>query len=196
MTVPVTTVWLDPPDGRRWRFDPGSLSLAFAYTGDFGYGVSAWERLHSSVDLDAWLTERFGLLSHSSTAADFSGARELRTAITSSARRLAAGHELAPDDVDTINIWASTLAISPHLEGGNHSGDAPRPAQALATIAQDAISSFARAAGTIRECAADDCRLIFLDSSRPQSRRWCSMSRCGGRAKSHTHYARHMTGES
>ena len=181
-------------DGRHWRFDPGSLSLAFAYTGDFGYGVPAWEQLHSCTDLDAWLAERFGALLHPCEETDFTGAHELRMAISASARRAAAGDVLDPTDVDTINAWAACLPISPHLNGGTRPAGATRPAQALATIARDATTTFAHAPGRIRECAAVDCHLIFLDSSRPQSRRWCSMNRCGGRAKSQSHYARHSKG--
>ncbi len=194
MTTHGTSAWLDSSDGRHWRFDPGSLSLAFAYTGDFGYGVPAWEQLHSCTDLDAWLAERFGALLHPCEETDFTGAHELRMAISASARRAAAGDVLDPTDVDTINAWAACLPISPHLNGGTRPAGATRPAQALATIARDATTTFAHAPGRIRECAAVDCHLIFLDSSRPQSRRWCSMNRCGGRAKSQSHYARHSKG--
>jgi predicted RNA-binding Zn ribbon-like protein len=35
----------------------------------------------------------------------------------------------------------------------------------------------------LRECAADDCGWLFYDTSRNQSRRWCSMQSCGNRAK-------------
>lgn len=35
----------------------------------------------------------------------------------------------------------------------------------------------------VRECAADDCGWLFLDTSRNRSRRWCSMQSCGNRAK-------------
>ena len=35
----------------------------------------------------------------------------------------------------------------------------------------------------VRQCAAHDCAWLFLDTSRNHSRRWCSMSSCGNRAK-------------
>jgi predicted RNA-binding Zn ribbon-like protein len=35
----------------------------------------------------------------------------------------------------------------------------------------------------IRECASDNCPLVFVDSSRPGTRRWCVMERCGNRNK-------------
>ncbi|MFF5444634.1 CGNR zinc finger domain-containing protein [Streptomyces sp. NPDC012888] len=42
----------------------------------------------------------------------------------------------------------------------------------------------------IRKCASDSCVLHFLDVSRNGTRRWCSMERCGNRAKASRHYAR------
>jgi len=42
----------------------------------------------------------------------------------------------------------------------------------------------------VRECAADDCDWLFLDTSRNHSRRWCSMETCGNRAKARRHYHR------
>jgi predicted RNA-binding Zn ribbon-like protein len=35
----------------------------------------------------------------------------------------------------------------------------------------------------VRECAAGDCRWLFLDTSKNRSRRWCDMKSCGNRAK-------------
>lgn len=42
----------------------------------------------------------------------------------------------------------------------------------------------------VRECASPSCGYIYVDTSRNRSRRWCSMERCGSRAKAHTYYAR------
>ena len=46
----------------------------------------------------------------------------------------------------------------------------------------------------LRQCDADDCGLWFYDTSRNGSRRWCSMARCGNRAKVAAHYRRHREG--
>jgi predicted RNA-binding Zn ribbon-like protein len=35
----------------------------------------------------------------------------------------------------------------------------------------------------LKQCAADDCGVWFLDQSRSGTRRWCSMANCGNRAK-------------
>ncbi|MBM3622655.1 MAG: hypothetical protein FJX20_18400 [Alphaproteobacteria bacterium] len=42
----------------------------------------------------------------------------------------------------------------------------------------------------VRRCANDKCQWLFLDDSRGGTRRWCTMSSCGNRAKAHRHYAR------
>ena len=42
----------------------------------------------------------------------------------------------------------------------------------------------------VRHCGGDACDWLFIDNSRNQSRRWCSMSGCGNRAKARRHYQR------
>jgi len=42
----------------------------------------------------------------------------------------------------------------------------------------------------IRRCEHPTCVLWFLDTSRNGTRRWCSMERCGNRAKAKRHYDR------
>lgn len=44
--------------------------------------------------------------------------------------------------------------------------------------------------GRIRHCDGAGCVLWFLDSSRNGTRRWCSMTGCGNRAKAQAHYHR------
>jgi predicted RNA-binding Zn ribbon-like protein len=59
-----------------------------------------------------------------------------------------------------------------------------RVAQALSTLAREMIELLSGPlAGRIRQCASDDCPLVFADSSRPGARRWCAMERCGNRHK-------------
>jgi len=40
----------------------------------------------------------------------------------------------------------------------------------------------------VKQCADDACGWLFMDKSRNNSRRWCSMKACGNRAKAHRHY--------
>lgn len=43
---------------------------------------------------------------------------------------------------------------------------------------------------SVKLCMAEDCGWLFLDTSKNQSRRWCSMNGCGNRAKVRKHYKR------
>jgi predicted RNA-binding Zn ribbon-like protein len=47
------------------------------------------------------------------------------------------------------------------------------------------------AAGRVKRCEDDrGCGWLFVDDSRAQNRRWCSMGDCGNRAKARRHYQR------
>jgi predicted RNA-binding Zn ribbon-like protein len=55
----------------------------------------------------------------------------------------------------------------------------------------DAVELVRESPGRVRECADSGCPVLFLDTSRNGSRRWCSMERCGARAKASAYYRRH-----
>lgn len=42
----------------------------------------------------------------------------------------------------------------------------------------------------VRQCDGDGCDWLFVDASRNNQRRWCSMEQCGNRAKMRRRYAR------
>ena len=42
----------------------------------------------------------------------------------------------------------------------------------------------------IRRCEGERCVLLYYDTSRNRSRRWCDMGACGNRAKAAAHYQR------
>jgi predicted RNA-binding Zn ribbon-like protein len=62
----------------------------------------------------------------------------------------------------------------------------PVPAM-LALLARDALElAGSPVLRRVRGCANPGCGALFLDSSRPGTRRWCSMDTCGNQAKKHT----------
>ena len=61
---------------------------------------------------------------------------------------------------------------------------------ALVTVVLDAVAVARDHPGKVHECAAPDCDVVYLDTSRNGSRRWCSMERCGARAKATAYYRR------
>jgi predicted RNA-binding Zn ribbon-like protein len=63
-----------------------------------------------------------------------------------------------------------------------------RPLWAVAKSAADLLTSGRALA--VRQCAAETCWWLFLDTSRNQSRRWCDMKVCGNREKVRRFYER------
>ena len=45
----------------------------------------------------------------------------------------------------------------------------------------------------VRQCAGEGCDWLFVDTSKNQSRRWCSMNMCGSRDKARRYYRRRKT---
>ncbi|WP_247597135.1 CGNR zinc finger domain-containing protein [Leifsonia sp. PS1209] len=188
-----TGQWMDSSDGQHFWFDSGSLALDFSYTGGLDRDGGEWQTVHDAKELNDWLTTRFPEVAPTAGDREFRDASALGSAIGRLARQQSGGATLGPDDVDVVNLFAATPDIPPVLAGGGRQAGRTnaRPHQALSTIARDAVRLFsAEADGRIRECSADDCDLVYLDTSRSGNRRWCSMQRCGNRAKVRAHRAR------
>lgn len=167
----------------RRRFRTGRVSLDFTHTG--GEGEAArWEIVHTPADV-SWL---MGVILDTEPprvdAADMDRVRQLRAAVSSIARATVSGVAEPGGARSVINQAAAEPPLVPQLDDrGSHllRGTA---SQALSTIARDAIDLFSSPlADRVRICAADDCGLLFVDTSRPGARRWCSMEWCGDRAK-------------
>lgn len=75
--------------------------------------------------------------------------------------------------------------------------ESTRSVHPFATLAAIALASAHLVAdvdpGRLRRCTNQTCRLWFVDTSKGGRRRWCSMARCGNRAKSARFRARHET---
>ncbi|NUT91491.1 MAG: CGNR zinc finger domain-containing protein [Saccharothrix sp.] len=168
-----------PLDERR-RFRTGRPCLDFTHTGGEGpYAV--WELLHAPDDVALYVG---GLLDVELEVAEVQSLKPLRTALTNAARGAAQGVPVAAADIEVINAFAGHPPLVPRLVDGHTVLTPGTLAQALSTLARDAIDLFSSPLRErIRVCAAEDCGLLFVDASRPGLRRWCSMERCGDRAK-------------
>jgi predicted RNA-binding Zn ribbon-like protein len=188
---------LTDPSGMSFRFDAGAVCLDFAHTGGEGeYAV--FESLHTPDDLARWLEPPpLGVaVTEPVTPGDLADGKALRQAIWLAARARAAGGPLPADAVAAINRAAAADPLVPALTADGTAGWAPpvRATQALSVLAREAIDLLSGPlAGRIRECASDDCPLVFVDSSRPNARRWCAMERCGNRHKLRALRARRAT---
>jgi predicted RNA-binding Zn ribbon-like protein len=105
--------------------------------------------------------------------------------------------EMDVPDVTVINEAARRPSLAPALDpGGRGIRWASGPCSAaLAVVARDAVDLLAsEKLARVRECAAANCSLLFLDESRAGRRRWCAMTRCGNRAKAAAAYRRRRGG--
>ncbi|MDT0330919.1 CGNR zinc finger domain-containing protein [Nocardiopsis lambiniae] len=176
MSTPTTGQWLDAPDGRRWWFDSGALAFDFAYTGGFE-GPPEWEHWHGPADVERWWRERFeAAVPVDGTA--YRDARELRDAIARAVMAVARDLPLPDEAAAVIDRYAAMPDLPPQLGARVE----PTSDRLLAVIGRDAVTSLGRP-DRVRICAADDCALMYLDTSRAGSRTWCSMRRCGNRHK-------------
>ncbi len=129
-----------------------------------------------------WLAGRFDHLAPT-TESDVADAEALSAAIERLVAATADETTRKAEDVDTVNLFAATPDVPPVLDGGRRraGGGQVRVAQALSSIARDAVAILTAADGRIRRCAG--CGRVFHDDSRTGNRKWCSMLSCGNRAK-------------
>lgn len=194
MDSPTEGILLGSRSGATFRFDPGALSLELLTTGGPGE-LRRFEVLHTPADLAVW-AERSRLTPTPELAiaeAEVAKARLLRDALFRAAVARTRDQPADQGDLDTINAAAAHPALVPAIarDGQRRWAGSLDGTGLLAAVARDAIDlltgSFSH---RIRTCAADNCALVFVDTSRPGRRRWCSMERCGNRNKVRTLRAR------
>jgi predicted RNA-binding Zn ribbon-like protein len=191
-----------------FRHGAGRLSLDFIRTLRHRGTGHAVEELPDLTAVAAWVTqfgpcpaplerpEPPGAGTDAPAPAD-ALARELREAVHQMivAARGPDGAASCPADARrTVNRAAALPVPSPQMGGtGNLTWQTSAPVQAtFALIARDALDLVTSEAITrVHDCANPGCRAMFLDSSRPGTRRWCSMNTCGNQAKKTTLRARH-----
>nr|BEK67391.1 CGNR zinc finger domain-containing protein [Kitasatospora purpeofusca] len=178
------------PGGARFHFDPGTLCLELLPTGGPG-PFARYEILHRPSDLLEWLAQsRLGLPPGTVRISDdqLAAVRTLRDALRRLTAARASGGLTPADPADhaVLNRAAARPPLAPQIApDGTAAPPLPGDGDQLAsTLARDAIALFTGPhADRIRECGAEDCQLLFVDTSRPGRRRWCSMERCGNRHK-------------
>ncbi|MGX1120236.1 putative RNA-binding Zn ribbon-like protein [Streptomyces ambofaciens] len=68
----------------------------------------------------------------------------------------------------------------------------PRCAALLGALARDAVELLTDpvARASLRQCAGDNCPIVYVDTSRGRRRRWCSSEICGNRERVARHRRR------
>ena len=173
---------IPPTDRDGFRFRGGHVALDLTATLAARAKAEPRELLSQPAELQRWLVSA-GLPTRGATEADLREARQLREAVYALALERIAGTEVAAAR-ETINRIASEAPALPQLQSDGSIVLSGSAAAMLSTIAREAITLLgAGPAIQIRQCEADGCSLLFVDSSRRGDRRWCSMAGCGNRAK-------------
>ena len=100
---------------------------------------------------------------------------------------LAAAHAL--DDV--VGAVSVRLSYRPRRHRDELPLDASAPLDRLRlALAATALSAASLDRSRIRRCGNRRCVLLYFDTTKNRSRRWCDMTVCGNRAKVSAHYQR------
>jgi len=187
-----------------WTFHTGAgaLCLDFANTLSWRRSSAPIERLQTTADLGSW-ARQLGLISRRDelrlrrAAAVHPGrsrhtlaqARALRETIFAIFAAISEGR--VPDDRDLRSLEGFLKVALVHSRLAAATG----PYHWVPTLGarmEHVLWSIALSAGEllgsdqtarIGQCAGRDCRWLWLDQTRNQSRRWCDMAVCGNRAK-------------
>jgi predicted RNA-binding Zn ribbon-like protein len=170
-----------------FRFGLGHVTLDFLATLG-GRAGSQIERLAAPRDLSRWIAEAGIAAAPRASRQLLDDARELREAIRRLLGCARGDGRPSASDLRLVNEWARSPVAAPQI-GRDFArvSVGPDPVTgALAHIARESVEfvtgpELAR----VRTCAG--CTLLFIDRSRPGTRRWCSMERCGNRNKT-AHY--------
>ncbi|MFD9128110.1 CGNR zinc finger domain-containing protein [Kitasatospora sp. NPDC059571] len=192
-----------PP--RRFRTGSGRICLDYLRTLRLRGSADAAEELDGPEALADWVRQLGPYAAGAAVPAPapdtLEAARELREAVHAllTAARSGGGPAGCPAGArETVNGFAAHPVPVPALDGrGVLRHEAARPVDAvLAAIARDALElATSPALARVRECAGENCAAWFLDTSRPGSRRWCSMDSCGNQAKKQSLRAKRAAGE-
>lgn len=124
-------------------------------------------------------------------------AHALRAALRSGAERMAEGKGAGDEMVRAVNrVLASGPAYRELVREGRGWVSRVRavtrpPAGLLLPVADSAAWLLERGdPSLVRRCGGSECVLLFYDTTRNRSRRWCSMDGCGSRAKAAAYYRR------
>jgi predicted RNA-binding Zn ribbon-like protein len=185
--------------------DGGRPCLDFANT----LSSSSGEHLASYADLvdfaeqSALITPHTAERLHDRARRDVAGVDEvmqrayaLRAAVYAIFSALAANAIPSESDVQTLNAelarsmaHAQVVAANDGYQWGWTEPQLDTPLWGITRSAADVLTSDQDRA-RVRECGGDECRWLFIDTSKNRSRQWCSMQSCGNRQKARRHYLR------
>jgi predicted RNA-binding Zn ribbon-like protein len=154
------------------------------------------DELAGPRELGVWMSQH-GLLSTGAkiTPAMFDTALRLRTAMRAYLGCDPVGRRSGKNLAHTLNEAMSKFPLVA-VAGGDRG-------VTLRAAREDALAGLSVIVGEfydgardgtldrLKMCAAEECRRVFFDRSKPATRRWCMSTLCGNRIKTRTYRARH-----
>ncbi|CAM02831.1 putative RNA-binding Zn ribbon-like protein [Saccharopolyspora erythraea NRRL 2338] len=155
-------------------------------------GLTPYDELTSPAELAGWLSARDLVPPGTNAdATDFRIALRLREVLRDCADANRTRESPPEDAMAELGRELPLRAVV-----GDDGGVGLRPVQdgvrgALARLLADAVrASIDGTWARIKMCAADNCRNVFYDHSKPRNGRWCASSGCGNRMKTRSYRRR------
>jgi predicted RNA-binding Zn ribbon-like protein len=185
---------------QHFEFIGNNLAIDFVNTEMISRGELV-DLLPTATELVRWAHQAGFDIRNRVSVEDLSTVKTLRKALKALFQARIEGQSVGREALAIINRHLANHATHQVLQAGTKAGDyqlvADREARnldvILAELAYEAAQLLASPqAARLKRCGNTECILIFLDTSRSQKRRWCSMETCGNRAKVAKHYRSHQ----
>jgi predicted RNA-binding Zn ribbon-like protein len=154
------------------------------------------DQLIGPRELGAWMTQR-GLLSSGAkiTSAMFDAALQLRTGVRTYLQCDPAERRRNKNAVQALDTAMRLFPLVAEARGDGGMVLRGARSDALAglsvVVAELYDGSIRGTLDRLKTCAAEECRRVFFDRSKPATRRWCMSTLCGNRMKTRTYRERH-----
>lgn len=186
----------------KFYFRGGHLALDFVNTvGNRLADETRRDYFQHAADVLQWASEAgvplgSGNGSKERRAGDLKRATAFREALYRIFLAKIARRKPRPEDVALLNRFLERHARRKHLQASRGvyrwhyevSANVDWVLEHVAEAAGDLLTS--REIAHLCRCQGEGCGWLFLDHSRNQPRKWCSMEDCGNRAKAKRHYRR------
>jgi predicted RNA-binding Zn ribbon-like protein len=154
------------------------------------------DELKGPRELGAWMSQRGLSASGGKITSDmFEAALELRASVRGYLACDPPERRKDRDAVRSLNRALRSFPLVPEarLDGGLALRAARDDALGglSAVVAELYQGSILGTLDRLKMCAAEECRRVFFDRSKPATRRWCMSTLCGNRMKTRSYRARH-----
>lgn len=154
------------------------------------------DELTGPRELAAWMSQR-GLSTRDRkiTAEMFDSALQLRASIRAYLQCDPAERRKDNEAVRSLNKTMKLFPLLAEVRDDRSMALGPARGDALTglsvVVAELYDGSIKGTLDRLKMCAAEECRRVFFDRSKPATRRWCMSTLCGNRTKTRTYRERH-----